>query len=156
MHTASRRLAQPVPSHDTTHHTTPSSRYNSYSDDLGGVALAFSEPRVKGARARLHPYFPFLGVTAAADVRLFRPRAGRHLVGRVIKVGVDYIGLLVLGVFNAAVGVERIRREFKCRPEVRRSALRCAVQGSCVQQRGVATCSGRRVVCLSGAVCARH
>jgi hypothetical protein len=40
------------------------------------------------------------------------------LVGRVIKVGTDYVGLLVLGVFNAAIGAERIRREFKCSPEV--------------------------------------
>ena len=39
-------------------------------------------------------------------------------VGRVIKVGADYIGLLVMGVFNAAIGAARIRREFKCRTQV--------------------------------------
>ncbi|KIZ04925.1 hypothetical protein MNEG_3029 [Monoraphidium neglectum] len=88
-----------------------------YSEDLGGVVLAYSNERVTGRMARLHPYFPFLAVAVVARVTLFCPRPGQHLVGRVIKVGTDYVGLLVLGVFNAAIGAERIRREFKCSPE---------------------------------------
>lgn len=88
-----------------------------HSEDLGGVVLAYSDMRVAGGSARLHPYFPFLAVTATARATVFRPRKGQHLVGRVIKVGADYVGLLVLGVFNAAIGAQRIRREFKCSPE---------------------------------------
>ncbi len=36
-----------------------------------------------------------------------------HAVGRVNKVGEDYLGLLVLGVFNASVGAKDIRHTFK-------------------------------------------
>lgn len=33
--------------------------------------------------------------------------------GRVNKIGADYIGLLILGVFNAAIGHQNIRAEFQ-------------------------------------------
>ncbi|GBF96976.1 elongation factor [Raphidocelis subcapitata] len=88
-----------------------------YSEDLGGVLLAYRDERVTGSVARLHPYFPFLAVTVTATATLFCPRPGQRLVGRVVKVGSDYVGLLLLGVFNAAIGADRIRREFKCAPE---------------------------------------
>ena len=39
-------------------------------------------------------------------------------VGRVIKIGADYIGLLVLGVFNASIAAEHIRKEFRCHRQV--------------------------------------
>lgn len=39
-------------------------------------------------------------------------------VGKVNKVGDDYLGLLVMGVFNAAIAADQIRREFKCHSEV--------------------------------------
>ena len=35
-------------------------------------------------------------------------------VGKVIKVAADFMGLLVLGVFNASVAADCIRPEFKC------------------------------------------
>lgn len=34
-------------------------------------------------------------------------------VGRVIKVATDFIGLLVLGIFNASIAADSIRSEFK-------------------------------------------
>jgi hypothetical protein len=38
--------------------------------------------------------------------------------GRVNKIGTDYVGLLVLGVFNAAVGRLNIRSDFVYQPLV--------------------------------------
>ena len=35
-------------------------------------------------------------------------------MGKVIKVAADFMGLLVLGVFNASVAADCIRPEFKC------------------------------------------
>ena len=40
-------------------------------------------------------------------------------VGKVIKVAADFIGLLVLGVFNASIAADCIRSDFKCDPVVR-------------------------------------
>ncbi len=40
-------------------------------------------------------------------------------VGKVIKVAADFIGLLVLGVFNASIAADSIRPEFKCGRMVR-------------------------------------
>lgn len=37
--------------------------------------------------------------------------------GQVNKIGTDYIGLLVLGIFNAAIGCQNIRAEFQHRTE---------------------------------------
>ena len=69
-------------------------------------------------------------------------------MGRVIKVGADYVGLLVLGVFNAAIGAERIRREFKCSPEVRPGpGLQQALAGVPVLRAAAGDASGGRGLC---------
>jgi hypothetical protein len=39
-------------------------------------------------------------------------------VGTVNKIGDDHIGLLVYGVFNAVIGADHIRGDFKCRMQV--------------------------------------
>lgn len=39
--------------------------------------------------------------------------------GKVNKIGADYVGLLVLGVFNAAIGRLNIRSDFVYQPLVR-------------------------------------
>jgi hypothetical protein len=36
----------------------------------------------------------------------------------VIKVAGDFIGLLVLGVYNASIAADAVRPEFKCKPGV--------------------------------------
>ena len=43
----------------------------------------------------------------------------RAAVGMVNKIGADYIGLLVLGFINAAIGADQIRAEFRCHLGVR-------------------------------------
>ena len=44
-------------------------------------------------------------------------------VGTVNKIGADFIGLLVLGVINAAIGAERVRQDIRCRFLVSRGKL---------------------------------
>jgi DNA-directed RNA polymerase I subunit RPA43 len=84
-----------------------------FSEDLGGVPLAYSAVRrVPAAAATVSAYYAYVRVAVEATALVFRPRVGARLAGRVIKVGSDYIGLLVLGVFNAAIPRDAIRREF--------------------------------------------
>jgi len=46
---------------------------------------------------------PHIHFTMSADVLLFCPKQRDKLLGRVNKVGMDHIGLLVFGVFNATI-----------------------------------------------------
>jgi len=43
---------------------------------------------------------------------LFAPKIGQKLIGIVNQVGADHIGLLVLGIFNASIPLQNIRKEF--------------------------------------------
>ncbi|GAB4817406.1 hypothetical protein N2152v2_004452 [Parachlorella kessleri] len=86
-----------------------------YNEDLDGVLLSYSSERILTHQAHIHPYFPLVRVEVAADAVLFRPQAGMRLVGTVNKIGADFIGLLVLGVINAAIGAERVRQDIHCR-----------------------------------------
>ena len=78
--------------------------------DLGGVLLAYEEPRLDPAPARVRAATGFVRATATSRVTLFRPRPGALLPATVAATGADYVGLLVLGAFNAAVGAARARR----------------------------------------------
>jgi len=83
-----------------------------FSEDLGGVPLAYSAVRrVPSAAATVSAYYAYVRVAVEATALVFRPAVGARLAGRVIKVGTDYLGLLVLGVFNAAIPRDAIRRE---------------------------------------------
>ncbi len=48
----------------------------------------------------------------AADLLLFKPSVGCALVGKVQKVGSDYVSMLVLGVFNAVLLAKDIDKKF--------------------------------------------
>lgn len=78
--------------------------------DLGGVLLAYDEPSLDPAPARVRETTGFVRAKAAARVTLFRPRPGALLPAAVAATGTDYVGLLVLGAFNAAVGARRAAR----------------------------------------------
>eukprot|EP00873_Tetraselmis_striata_P010181 jgi/Tetstr1/430445/TSEL_020255.t1 len=86
---------------------------NRYSHQFGGVVMGFSQEKVLGHQARIHPYFPYLSVKATALLTLFSPQPGDILEGTVNQVGHDYIGLLVLEVLNASITAEHIRKEFR-------------------------------------------
>ena len=47
------------------------------------------------------------------------------------KIGADYVGLLVLGVFNAAIGRQYIRSDLAYQPLVRTDVIQ--VYGTCAQ-----------------------
>lgn len=85
-----------------------------YDDDLGGVMLCHSNERLLSKQGNIHPYFPYIHVEVDANISLFQPKPGNYLVGDVIKIGADYIGLLVLGIFNAAIRANNIRKDFVC------------------------------------------
>ncbi|KAK9914793.1 hypothetical protein WJX75_000622 [Coccomyxa subellipsoidea] len=84
-----------------------------WNHDVGGVMLSYSNPTLETAQARIHPYFPYFHVDVAAEMDLFSPAPGHTITGQVNKIGTDYIGLLVLGIFNAAIGHQNIRAEFQ-------------------------------------------
>lgn len=46
---------------------------------------------------------------------VFSPREGMHIMGEVNQIGRDYVGLLVLGVFNAAVPMAEVPPEMQHR-----------------------------------------
>lgn len=87
-----------------------------YSHELQGVMLAYSKEKVLSSEAKIHPYFPYFHVDVSALVYLFRPIVGALMTGVVNAVGQDYIGVLVLGIFNAAIGREDIPSHWRSAP----------------------------------------
>lgn len=83
-----------------------------YSDDFDGVVISYSNERILKRDPFVGTYFPYFRVEVQARVLVFKPTPRSLLTGKVIKVGSDYIGLLVLDVFNAAIGRDSIRKEF--------------------------------------------
>ena len=94
--------------------------------DLGGVLLSYGSVELVGSHsgkgegrkgkeaeeternsssAEISDYFGFVRVAAAVgDALVFAPTPGMRLEGTVARVGGDYVGVLALGVFSAAVG----------------------------------------------------
>mmetsp|Transcript_35799 Transcript_35799/g.79664 ORF Transcript_35799/g.79664 Transcript_35799/m.79664 type:complete len:313 (-) Transcript_35799:486-1424(-) len=85
-----------------------------YNEEFEGIVMAYSNVTSSNKAASIHPYFPFVHLDVRAQLLLFKPVVGNMLVGEVIKVGADFIGLLVLGVLNASIAAESIHSEFKC------------------------------------------
>ncbi|DBA91577.1 TPA: hypothetical protein ACH3X1_003191 [Trebouxia sp. C0004] len=83
-------------------------RYSTY---LEGVLISYTQPRILSQQARIHPYFPYFHVDVLADCVLFKPAAGHVLDGKVHMVSHDFIGLLVLGLFNVSIGRQHIRAD---------------------------------------------
>ena len=77
-------------------------------DQLGGVLMGYSDEKIVGTDARIVHMAGYVSVRVAAKAKVFCPKVGSKLRGRVNKVGVDFIGLLVLDVFNASVAAADI------------------------------------------------
>ncbi|KAK9816408.1 hypothetical protein WJX74_010482 [Apatococcus lobatus] len=90
-----------------------------YSEDLSGVLLAYNNECILSMQAPVHVYFPYMHVDVAADVTLFSPAPGMRMRGKVIQVGPDYLGLHVLGIFNASIARRHIRPDFRFKPAER-------------------------------------
>ena len=79
---------------------------------LGGVLVSYADARVVGTDARIIHQAGHCDVHVRCTARVFCPEPGRKLVGTVNKVGADFVGLLVMGVFNASVASADISDEF--------------------------------------------
>ena len=79
---------------------------------LGGVLVSYADARVVGTDARIIHQAGHCDVHVRCTARVFCPEPGRKLLGKVNKVGADFVGLLVMGVFNASVASADISDEF--------------------------------------------
>jgi DNA-directed RNA polymerase I subunit RPA43 len=78
-------------------------------DQLGGVLVAYSDASIASPEsARIVHMAGYVDVRVRATARVFCPAPGAKLLGRVNKVGVDHVGLLVLDVFNASVSASEM------------------------------------------------
>lgn len=78
---------------------------------LDGVLVSYTNPCILSKQARIHPYFPYFHVDVSADCVLFKPAVGQILDGKVHMVSHDFIGLLILGLFNVSIGRQQIRAD---------------------------------------------
>ena len=86
-------------------------------DRLGGVLVSYEKPRlVDHADLRIVPMAGYVDVCVKAKVRVFTPKVGSKLVGRVNKIGVDHVGVLVHDVFNASLAAKDLPRDFVHNP----------------------------------------
>ena len=86
-------------------------------DRLGGVLVSYEKPRlVDHADLRIVPMAGYVDVRVEAKVRVFTPKVGSKLVGRVNKIGVDHVGVLVHDVFNASLAAKDLPRDFVHNP----------------------------------------
>ncbi|KCV72328.1 hypothetical protein H696_01723 [Fonticula alba] len=95
-----------------------------HSQHIGGTVLSYSDVQFlddagKPASStknivsgRIINDAPFIHVTVRAKFLVFKPKVGSQLVGSVIKIGPDQVGMLVLGLFNASIPTENLGSEF--------------------------------------------
>lgn len=86
-------------------------------DRLGGVLVSYDKPKlVNHADLRIVHMAGYVDVCVRAKVKVFTPKIGLKLVGRVNKIGVDHVGLLVHDVFNASLAATDLPRDFVHNP----------------------------------------
>jgi len=83
-----------------------------YSYDFRGVVISYEDERVMTKQARVLSYFPYFQVSVSVTLAVFKPIAGGRIAGEVNQVGDDYIGLLVMGVFNASIAASNMGGRF--------------------------------------------
>lgn len=84
-----------------------------YNEEFDGVVLAYFDLKICDWTAKiLNGLSPYLSLKLKAKLLLFSPKPGMLLEGKVNKVEKDYIGVIVLGIFNAAIACTDIREEF--------------------------------------------
>lgn len=82
-------------------------------EDLDGVVLAYLDLKIPSHIAKILPGLsPYFRVNLTAKLLIFSPKMGMMLEGKVNKIEEDYVGVLVLGIFNAAIGVTDTRDGF--------------------------------------------
>ncbi|XP_057838967.2 DNA-directed RNA polymerase I subunit rpa43 [Cryptomeria japonica] len=90
-----------------------------YNEEFDGVVLAYFDIKVCDWTPKilsgLHPY---LSLKLKAKLLLFSPKPGMLLEGTVNKVEKDYMGAIVLGIFNAAIAFSDIHEDFSYQDNV--------------------------------------
>ncbi|KAJ8603092.1 hypothetical protein CTAYLR_006669 [Chrysophaeum taylorii] len=79
-----------------------------YNEQIGGAPIAFSDiglaPGCRHGRVYgIDPQVAHIFVEVRLKACVFCPEPSQHLVGRVTKVGADFVSLLVYGQFNASI-----------------------------------------------------
>ncbi|BFI32609.1 DNA-directed RNA polymerase I subunit RPA43 [Marchantia polymorpha subsp. ruderalis] len=83
-----------------------------FNEEFDGVVLGYLKPKIIGQSARiLAGLTPYFHVNLTAKLLIFSPSPGMLIEGKVNKIEKDYIGVVVLGLFNAAIGVSDIRED---------------------------------------------
>ncbi|CAK9213828.1 unnamed protein product [Sphagnum troendelagicum] len=86
--------------------------FRRYNEEFEGVVLAYLDPKIQGPTANiLSGLPPYFHVQLKASFLLFSPKIGMLVEGKVNKVEKDYLGVVVLGLFNAAIGIADIRED---------------------------------------------
>ena len=78
-----------------------------YSENYGGVLLAYSKPSVQQTHGRILDEQPHIHFDLKYTAYVFRPVIGSIVCGTVNNVGGDHVGCLVYDCFNASVFSKR-------------------------------------------------
>lgn len=85
-----------------------------YSEEFGGVVLAYLQPKVVGRDCKvLSGLYPFFHLKVTASMLIFCPKSGMKLDGKVNKLEKDHLGVLVLDVFNVSIAITDIRDDLR-------------------------------------------
>ncbi|XP_006636257.2 DNA-directed RNA polymerase I subunit RPA43 [Lepisosteus oculatus] len=74
-----------------------------YSESLKGVPLAYDNIKVVGEHGHIYDDQGYIHMNIEASFVIFQPKKGQKLVGVINKVGVNHVGCLVHGCFNASI-----------------------------------------------------
>ena len=77
-----------------------------------GALLSYSDEKLVRNEGLVLPFLPYVQLDISATFLVFAPTVGSTLVGKVHKVGSDYVGMLVLGVFNAVLPAKNIDKKY--------------------------------------------
>mmetsp|Transcript_11127 Transcript_11127/g.35341 ORF Transcript_11127/g.35341 Transcript_11127/m.35341 type:complete len:206 (-) Transcript_11127:70-687(-) len=83
-----------------------------YSAALGGVPIKFFHVALApGHRHGIVSWNdPHIFVEVRVKSIVFCPEPSQYLVGRVNKIGIDFVGLLVFGLFNASIAAANLKK----------------------------------------------
>ena len=88
-----------------------------YSSSLKGVFLGFRNVALAQPYAAIFNEAPHLHCDITCDALVFKPTIGAKLSGRVNKVGMNHVGMLVSGVFNASIPSNELPKGYEYKEE---------------------------------------
>eukprot|EP01103_Thecamoeba_quadrilineata_P012342 TRINITY_DN3161_c0_g1_i1.p1 TRINITY_DN3161_c0_g1~~TRINITY_DN3161_c0_g1_i1.p1 ORF type:complete len:240 (+),score=46.99 TRINITY_DN3161_c0_g1_i1:18-737(+) len=83
-----------------------------FMNGLDGILLAYRDVVPMEPNGRIYDDAPHIHIRVQFKALSFSPVIGSNLVGRVTQMGMDHLGLLVLGVFNASIAKEDLPSQF--------------------------------------------